>query len=162
MDNESQETMDRRPYGYYQTENEVREEVWLKPGRVYTFTIKDVYGDGIVNQGYYQIFAVDGTGESTLVSATKFVGREQSRTFQVPIPFFEAPSMEPTSAPSIQPSILDFGAASNDVSCTEYGQFCANHQDCCSARCHSGLCLASSSSSRLDQRIHPESGGIEP
>lgn len=158
VDNESQETVDRRPFGYYSHENEVREEVFLRPGQIYTFAILDVYGDGIVNNGYYQIFAADGERETPIVEATKFSGREQQRTFRVPIPFFDEPSMQPSSAPSPQPSSIDFEAdESNDMACISDGNFCNSDHDCCNSKCKGGLCLvSSSSSSRLDQRIHSD------
>ena len=95
--------MAQRPYGYYTYQNEVEELITLIPGQQYNFTIKDIYGDGITNKGWYQI--VTSSDRSILVISDGMFGRERHHTFDVP---FEVPSMEtsvPSSVPSDRPSM---------------------------------------------------------
>lgn len=186
QDFDTGETVAQRTYGFYEHENEVREVVMVRPGHVYTFTIKDVYGDGITDNGYYQIFAFDGVDESNtdgmIVSATRFTGREQQRTFLAPYPLSNenlatsrrdtteppsdvpsaTPSTNPSDMPSAGPSIeLSFGndGFSNDIGrlCIANGHFCRDNESCCSSICYSGLCLKNPNS-RHDQHIHQNEG----
>lgn len=169
-DFDTEEEMAQRPYGYYKHENEVRETVLVRPGHLYTFTIKDLYGDGIAQNGYYQIYASNEDGSSDpnesgmIVSATRFTGREQQRTFLVPYPSPSqdnpsgAPSTRPSTSPSVEPSEKPNPGdidVSNDVGrlCISTGHFCRDSESCCSSFCHSGFCMKNPAS-RNDQRIH--------
>jgi hypothetical protein len=78
---ETGEIVASRPYGFYRYENEVREIVQLIPGKYYTFTINDFYGDGIASKGYYQILSAGG---AVLVHADGMFGGQAVHQFRAP------------------------------------------------------------------------------
>lgn len=187
QDYDSNEIVGQRPYGSYKYENEVSETVFVRPGHIYTFTALDMYGDGLTNNGYYQIFATDIDGdiadEKLLVSATRFTGREQNRTFLAPYAAFgdddtdqttfqssnhvltSKPSSSPSAITSLEPSvgpiedsILD---PSNDAGrlCIATGHFCRDNDSCCSLNCHSGFCLKGPASRKDQKLIHHQGAG---
>jgi len=145
VESNSGQIVAQRPYGYYEHDNEVEELVTLIPGEEYSFTIKDIYGDGIINRGYYQILS--SSDGSVLVHATGLFGREDAHTFQAP---FLSPSTPPTPSPSRVP-IIDTHSESILPLCTPVGLFCSTDHDCCSQVCKSSLCQPSP---RDEQRIH--------
>jgi hypothetical protein len=181
VDFDTDETVSQRPFGYYQYENEVNETVLVRPGNVYTFTIFDLYGDGITKDGYYQILATNGDGnlgnEMFLVAATRFTGREQERTFLAPyLPLTDddndrkhhattivQSSNVPTSIPSTTPSAngsmepstrtFDFSHDAGRL-CIAIGNFCRHNNSCCSLSCHFGFCVKDDPTSRTGKRIH--------
>mmetsp|Transcript_33047 Transcript_33047/g.80325 ORF Transcript_33047/g.80325 Transcript_33047/m.80325 type:complete len:572 (+) Transcript_33047:544-2259(+) len=76
--------IDARPTGYYRYANFVNETVALTPGEEYEFEVMDSYGDGIVDEGYYQVFA--GNGVDILVDGTGGFGRFKTHTLVAPQP----------------------------------------------------------------------------
>ena len=74
--------IDERPTGYYRYDNFVNETVALTPGDEYKFEVMDSYGDGIVDDGYYQIFA--GNGVDILVDGVGGFGRFETHMFVAP------------------------------------------------------------------------------
>ncbi|KAG7367516.1 trypsin [Nitzschia inconspicua] len=158
IDFDTGEIIDQRPYGFYKHENDVSETVLVRPGHVYTFTIKDIYGDGITCGGFYQIYAYgreSDTEKNMIVSATRFIGQEQHETFSAPYLHEDSqtltsseqktvsPTSIPTHVPSTVPSILSTVVSSNDPSreenkfsndsgqlCIATGHFCRDSESC--------------------------------
>jgi hypothetical protein len=101
------------PFGSYQYENFIKEEVPLIVGKKYTFTIYDQYGDGITNKGYYRIYySADNDTEEQgqeqnqidLVEKSTFLGREQSDTFTVSLDSTSTSTSTSTSGWSLSSS----------------------------------------------------------
>jgi hypothetical protein len=69
-----------RPYDTYRSGDAVTEEIFLEPGIVVTFAIRDFYKDGI-NSGGYVMKASDGT---VLFEGNGDFGEERSHEFVVP------------------------------------------------------------------------------
>jgi hypothetical protein len=99
------------PFETYLYENDVTVKVLLRPETNYNFTISDLYGDGLVNKGFYRIITEDET--LMLVMGDGSHGRERTHVFQTPaMDFSDAalqssyPSDVPSSIPSGPPSLI--------------------------------------------------------
>ena len=96
--------VDERPTGYYRYDNFVNETVLLTPGDEYKFEVMDSYGDGIVDDGYYQIFA--GNGVDLLVDGVGGFGRFETHMFVAP----QLPVPEPESEPELEEASITASA----------------------------------------------------
>jgi hypothetical protein len=158
-----------RPFETYQYENEVTETVYLRPETDYNFTIFDMYGDGIVNKGFYRILTKDGS--LMLVMGDGPFGRERTHEFRTPaLDVFAAPSNAPSGGPSSPPSLIPtnlpsaivsdsssltptgipdvddvedtpVGTGGSNAVCAYVQNPCSLNSDCCSQSCRQGVCI---------------------
>jgi hypothetical protein len=84
--------------GTYTIEDEVVVQVDLIPGRSYSFTITDAYGDGLVGEytWYAVILGTDLEQGKRLVDGSSSFGKSRATEFIVPVKVTRRPTMEPT------------------------------------------------------------------
>jgi hypothetical protein len=89
--------------GTYTIEDEVVVQLDLIPGRTYSFTITDSYGDGLVGDftGYAVILGTDLEQGKRLVNGSSSFGKGRTTEFTVPVTATHRPTKEPTTGPTL-------------------------------------------------------------
>jgi hypothetical protein len=89
--------------GTYTIEDEVVVQVDLIPGRTYSFTITDSYGDGLVGDytGYAVILGTNLEQGKRLVNGSSSFGKGRTTEFTVPVTATHRPTKEPTTGPTL-------------------------------------------------------------
>jgi hypothetical protein len=91
----------------YEFEDDVVHVVDVWPSRNYKFTIRDTWGDGITDQGYYKI-SIGNVGDDLetskgLVLGDGRFGDERTHTFEIPDRIVTSPTPAPAPATIVEP-----------------------------------------------------------
>jgi hypothetical protein len=116
LTSESEDFQVAVPFGAYSSSSVINDQVIVPGGKDYTFTIKDQGGEGLGENGYYELILGESFGNYTLVTGySNFTNDESSTTFYMPAfedeilsnetapPSFVIPTRGPALSPTVAP-----------------------------------------------------------